>query len=177
MTAKTRTTPHSTRIGAVPKAAASRILARVQEVQGYQAMLAHLDPLADAVPRTNAALASQVRDLRQQVLAACDTARDNASSQAWALLQAQTGVARGNLVALQYPHTAHLLDAAPEVKEERFEVQSLSVAGPTADSFYFELQGTRLLKNGQPGKTPVSVPVRPGLTVTVLALCANDKLL
>lgn len=183
MTTNTRTTApqaqsaavRSTRIGAVPKAAATRLLALVQNVHSYQEMLTHLDPMADAVPKANAYLAGKVKELREHVVASSDTARDNASAQAWALLQAQTGVSKGNLVALQYRHQGELLDAASVIKEERLEVQTLAIAGAAAADFYFELQGTRLLKNGQPGKTAVTVRVYPGLTATVLAEHAADK--
>lgn len=157
--------PESRIITKVPQATGKRLLVLAAEMAAYQEAMTHMTEVREALPATNAGLASQAWAFRENVARAYEAARVEAFEIGWTAVTAQTGIKRGDLVEITHRVRVGLLNLSGDndytVATERLEVQSLTLNGP-AEDFHFSLQGVRLLKSGKPGKVTVQVPVQVG---------------
>ena len=163
--------PESRIITKVPQDIGKRLLVLAAEMAAYQEAMTHMTAVREALPATNAGLASQAWAVRENIARAYETARVEAFDIGWTAVTVQTGIKRGDLVEMTQRVRVGPLNLSSDndytIETERLEVQSLTLNGP-AEAFHFSLQGVRLLKSGKPGKVPVQVPVQVGQRAMVL---------
>ena len=164
-------------ITAVPQGIGKQMLVLAAELAAYQEAPSHMAEVREALPASNAGLASQAWAFRENVARAYEAARVVAFDIGWTAVTAQTGIERGDLVEVTHRVRVGPLNLSGDndytVETERLEVQSLALNGPRAEDFHFSLQGVRLLKSGKPGKVPVQVPVQVGQRVLVLKAASS----
>lgn len=152
-------------IAKVPQAIGKRLLVLAGEMAACQEAMTRMTDVREALPPTNANLASQAWAFRENVARAYEAARVEAFEIGWAAVTAQTGIKRGDLVEITHRARVGPLNLSGDneytIETERLEVQSLTLNGP-AEDFHFSLQGVRLLKSGKPGKMVVQVPIQVG---------------
>lgn len=163
--------PKSSIITKVPQDIGKRLLVLAAEMAAYQEVMVHVTEVREALPATNASLASQACAFRENVARAYEAARVEAFEIGWTAVTVQTGIKRGDLVEITHRVRVGPLKLSGDndytVETERLEVQSLTLNGP-AEGFHFSLQGVRLLKSGKLGKQAVQVPVQVGQRTLVV---------